>query len=78
MTTTVVQLVIKRLAKSSGVNRLYPHLLRHTYADLFPINGATAFPVGLALIQFVLSRAQTLQRQVVSQQILDQTFYVLG
>ena len=44
MTTTALQLVIKRLAKSSGVNRLYPHLLRHTYATLFLINGGRRIP----------------------------------
>jgi site-specific recombinase XerD len=39
MTTSSIQSMMKRLAKSSGVPRMYPHLLRHTYATLFLLNG---------------------------------------
>ncbi len=35
MTGPSIQSMMKRLAKSSGVVRIYPHLLRHTYATLF-------------------------------------------
>ena len=43
MTAPSIQSVMKRLAKSSGVKRMYPHLLRHTYATLFLINGGDVF-----------------------------------
>ena len=38
-----VKSFITRLGRSSGVPRLHPHLLRHTYATSFLINGGDAF-----------------------------------
>jgi len=35
--------LVERLAKSSGVNRLHPHLMRHTYATMFLLNGGDVF-----------------------------------
>lgn len=35
--------LIKRLAKSSRVKRLHPHLMRHTYATMFLLNGGDVF-----------------------------------
>ena len=43
MTGSSIQSMMKRLAKSSGVGRIYPHLLRHTYATLFLLNGGDVF-----------------------------------
>ena len=43
MTASSIQSVIKRLAKSSGVPRMYPHLLRHTYATMYLLNGGDVF-----------------------------------
>ena len=38
-----VKSFITRLGRSAGVPRLHPHLLRHTYATSFLINGGDAF-----------------------------------
>ena len=43
MTPRAITSVIKRLAKSSGVRRLHSHLLRHTYATMFLLNGGDVF-----------------------------------
>ena len=43
MTPTAIQSLTKRLAQSSGVTRLHPHLLRHTYATMFLLNGGDIF-----------------------------------
>ena len=34
---------MKRLSKSVGISRLHPHLLRHTYATWFLLNGGDIF-----------------------------------
>jgi len=39
LTDTAIKSMMARLAKSAGVPRLHPHLLRHTYATSFLLNG---------------------------------------
>lgn len=39
ITETSVKMVFARLKKRSGIDRLHPHLLRHTFATSFIIGG---------------------------------------
>ena len=43
LTSVGLRSLVERLAKSSGVNRLHPHLMRHTYATMFLLNGGDVF-----------------------------------
>ncbi len=43
LTENSIKLVFTRLAKRSGVPRLHAHLLRHTFATRFLINGGDVF-----------------------------------
>ena len=43
LTTDAIRSIFKRLSKFSGVKRLHPHLLRHTYATMFLLNGGNVF-----------------------------------
>ena len=43
ITSVGLRSLVERLAKSSGVNRLHPHLMRHTYATMFLLNGGDVF-----------------------------------
>ena len=42
MTSDALRSLIERLSKLAGVPRLHPHLLRHTYATRFLLNGGDA------------------------------------
>ncbi len=43
VTVNTIKLIFTRLAKSSGVNRLHPHLCRHTFAINYLLNGGDIF-----------------------------------
>ncbi|MAQ53327.1 MAG: hypothetical protein CL719_00530, partial [Chloroflexi bacterium] len=43
LTASALRCLVKRIAKSSGVNRLHSHLMRHTYATMFLLNGGDVF-----------------------------------
>ncbi len=43
MTSEAVQLMVKRVARKSGVERLHPHLCRHTFATNYLVNGGDVF-----------------------------------
>jgi len=43
VTVSAVQSWMVRLGKATGIKRLHPHLLRHTYCTNFLINGADVF-----------------------------------
>ena len=38
-----IKSLVQRLARSSGIERLHPHLMRHTYATSFLLNGGDVF-----------------------------------
>jgi site-specific recombinase XerD len=43
VTNNALQLIMKRLGEKSGVNRLHAHLLRHTFAVNYLVNGGDLF-----------------------------------
>lgn len=43
LTPSGIQSYVKRLSKSVGISRLHPHLLRHTYATWFLLNGGNIY-----------------------------------
>lgn len=43
LTGEAVQLMVRRLAKASGVEQLHPHLMRHTFAVNYLMNGEDVF-----------------------------------
>ena len=43
LTETAIKSLMVRLAKASGIPRLHAHLLRHTYATCFLMNGGDVF-----------------------------------
>ena len=42
MTSDALRSLIERISKAAGVPRLHPHLIRHTYATRFLLNGGDA------------------------------------
>ena len=43
MTSDALSSLIERISKAAGVPRLHPHLVRHTYATRFLLNGGNVF-----------------------------------
>ena len=43
MTPDALRSLTERLSKAAGVTRLHPHLMRHTYATRFLLNGGNVF-----------------------------------
>ena len=58
MSPAAIQSMIRRLARSTDVPRLHPHLLRHTYATMFLLNGGNVFLLQQNLGHSTLSMVQ--------------------
>ena len=43
MTSDAIRSLTDRLSKSADIPRLHPHLMRHTYATRFLLNGGNVF-----------------------------------
>lgn len=75
MAPDAISSMIDRLAVASGVRRLHPHLLRHTYATSFLLNGGDVFLLKQNLGHSTLAMVEH-YRHIASRQaaILSETF----
>ncbi|MFO7772789.1 MAG: tyrosine-type recombinase/integrase [Dehalococcoidia bacterium] len=75
MTTEAVTSVMDRLAKKTGLKRLHPHLLRHTYATHFLLNGGDVFLLKQNLGHSTLAMVEH-YRHIASRQaaVMSETF----
>jgi len=75
LTDKAVKSLMTRLAKTAGVPRLHPHLLRHTYATSFLLNGGDVFLLKQNLGHSTLAMVER-YRHIASRQaaVLSQTF----
>ena len=58
MTPDALRSLTERLSKASGVPRLHPHLMRHTYATRFLLNGGNVFLLQQSLGHTTLAMVQ--------------------
>lgn len=49
ITADAIKMIFYRLKKKTGISRLHPHLLRHTYATLYLVNGGDIISLGIIL-----------------------------
>jgi integrase/recombinase XerC/integrase/recombinase XerD len=75
MTTEAVTSMMDRLARRTGLKRLHPHLLRHTYATQFLLNGGDVFLLKQNLGHSTLTMVEH-YRHIASRQaaVLSETF----
>ena len=71
MTADALRSLVERLSKAAGIPRLHPHLMRHTYATRFLLNGGNVFLLQqnlghttLAMVQKYLHIANRMAAQV--------------
>jgi len=75
MATAAITSVMDRLAKKTGLKRLHPHLLRHTYATHFLLNGGDVFLLKQNLGHSTLAMVEH-YRHIASRQaaVMSETF----
>lgn len=75
MTTEAITSMMDRLAKKTGLKRLHPHLLRHTYATHFLLNGGDVFLLKQNLGHSTLAMVEH-YRHIASRQaaVMSETF----
>jgi len=75
LTETALKSLMVRLAKASGITRLHAHLLRHTYATRFLLNGGDVFLLKQNLGHSTLDMVEV-YRHIASREaaVLSETF----
>ena len=58
MTPDALRSLTERLSKAAGIPRLHPHLMRHTYATRFLLNGGNVFLLQQSLGHTTLTMVQ--------------------